>query len=307
MPIGNVTADILIIGGGPAGLTAALYAARSGRKTVVLSGRAPSRLAAGYQVENYPGFLSIDSRDLLEKFREHARHFGAEIVDADAIDFSLDSDPKSAVTRDLLIQAGAVVLATGKPFLKERMIPGEERLLGVGVSYCATCDGPLYRGQRVAAWGDSAEAADDILALDQMGCQVIWIPGEKNVLKTPSRLLEAIAKKNIPIHFKTRIKEIVGQKRFEKILIEKEGREETLEAAAFFVFREGLNSPLLLRAGLKLDHRQCIAVDRSQSTNLEGVFAAGDVTCGGMQIITACGEGGVAAMRAVQYLRRRQT
>ncbi len=306
MPIKSIVTDILIIGGGPAGLTAALYSARAGRKTLVLSGRGASHLAAGYEVENYPGFTSIDSRDLLKKFREHAQRFGAEIIDADALDFSLDSEPKSAVTRDLLIQATAVIIATGKPFLKERMFPGEERLLGLGVSYCATCDGPFYRGQAVAAWGESEEAADDVLALDQMGCRVIWIPGEKNVLKAPSPLLEAIAGKNIPIYFKTKVKRIVGEHRLEHIVIEREGKEERVDLAALFIFRQGLNSPLIARAGLKLDHRQCISVDRSQITNLEGVFAAGDVTCGGMQVVTACAEGAVAAMRAIQYLRRRQ-
>ncbi len=307
MAIKNLTADVLIIGGGPAGLTAALYAARSGRKTIVLAGRGASRLSAGYAVENYPGFLSIDSRELLLKFREHAQHFGAEILNADVMDFSLDADPKYAVTRDLMVQAGTVILATGKPFLKEKMIPGEERFLGFGVSYCATCDGPFYRGQRVGVWGDTEEAADDVLALDQSGCRVTWVPGEKNVLRAPSHLVESIAKRDIPIYFKTKVKEIVGEERLEKVIIEREGREEALEVAAFFIFREVLNSPLLLKAGLNLDHKQCIAVDRSQSTNLEGVFAAGDVTCGGMQIITACGEGGVAAMRAVQYLRKRET
>ncbi len=306
MAIKSVTTDILIIGGGPAGLTAALYAARAGRKTLILSGRGSSHLAAGYDVQNYPGFPSIDSRDLLKKFRDHARLFGAELIDADATDFSLDSTPKSAVTRDLFVQAAAVIIATGKPFLRERMIPGEERLLGTGVSYCTTCDGPFYRGQPVAAWGDSEEAADDVLALDQMGCRPIWIPGEKNVLKAPSRLVEAIADKNIPVYFKTKVKRVEGEERLERIIIEREGKEVALDAAALFIFREGLNSPLLLRAGLKLDHRQCIAVDRSQSTNLEGVFAAGDVTCGGMQVVTACGEGAVAAMRAIQYLRRLQ-
>jgi thioredoxin reductase (NADPH) len=304
MAIKNIAADLLIIGGGPAGLTAALYGARAGLKTVVLEGRGPSRLSIGYQIENYPGFLSIDSRELLDKFRKQAERFGAEIVSADVFDFSLSSDPKYAISRDTMVQAEAVILATGKPFIKERMIPGEENFLGMGVSYCATCDGPLYRGQTVAAWGDSEEAAEDVLALAQMGCKVTWIPGEKDALAAPPDLLEEVRAKNIPVLLRTKVKSIVGEKRLEKIILEKGGGEEPFQLSAFFIFREGLNSPLLLKAGLKLDHKQCLAVDRFQRTNLGGVFAAGDITCGGMQIITACGEGGLAAMQAIQYLRK---
>ena len=306
MAIKNMPVDLLIIGGGPAGLTSALYAARAGLKTVVLEGRGPARLSIGYQIENYPGFLSIDSRELLDRFRKQAEHFGAEIVSADVFDFSLSSVPKYAVTRDMMVQAKAVILATGKPFIKERMIPGEEKFLGMGVSYCATCDGPLYRGQTVAAWGDSEEAAEDVLALAQMGCKVTWIPGEKDALAlaAPVHLLEEVRRKKIPVSLKTKVKAILGEKRLEKISLEKEGGEELFEVSGFFIFREGLNSPLLLKAGIKLDHKQCIAVDRFQRTNLEGVYAAGDITCGGMQIITACGEGGLAAMQAIQYLRK---
>jgi thioredoxin reductase (NADPH) len=305
MGVKSLKTEILIIGGGPAGLTAGLYASRARRKTIILEGKGGSRLSVGYKIENYPGFISIASCELLQKFREHAEHFGSEILSADAIDFNLASDPKYVVTRDMLIEAKAVIIATGKPFTREKMIPGEERLLGMGVSYCSTCDGPLYRGQEVGAFGSSDEAAGDVLALHQMGCQVHWILGETTELKVAHNLLDEIKNKNIPLYLKTRVKEIVGEKRVEKVVFEKDGNEDAIEVSGFFIFREGLTSPLFLKAGLKLDHKQCIAVDRFQQTNLEGVFAAGDVTCGGMQIITAAGEGGLAAMQAVLYIREK--
>ena len=303
MGVKSLKTEILIIGGGPAGLTAGLYASRAGRKTIILEGKGGSRLSVGYKIENYPGFISIDSCELLQKFREHAQHFGAEILSADAIDFNLASDPKYVVTRDLVIEAKAVIIATGKLFTREKMIAGEERLLGMGVSYCSTCDGPFYRGQKICAFGTSDEAAEDVLALHQMGCQVHWILGEVSEIKVSPNLLEDIKKKNIPLYLETRVKEIVGEKRVEKVIIEREGKEAAIEVSGFFVFREGLTSPLFLKAGIKLDHKQCIAVDRFQRTNLEGIFAAGDVTCGGMQIISAAGEGGLAAMQAVLYIR----
>jgi thioredoxin reductase (NADPH) len=123
--------DILIIGAGPAGRTAGLYTARAGKKTVILEGRAASRLSIGYELENYPGFISIDSRELHGKFKEHAQHFGAEIIAGDVIDFNLTFDPKMVTTRDLFIQAKAVILATGKPMAKGKMIPGEEKFIGL--------------------------------------------------------------------------------------------------------------------------------------------------------------------------------
>jgi thioredoxin reductase (NADPH) len=301
----NISTEILIVGGGPAGYTAGLYAARAGRRTVILQGRGTSRLSVGYAIENYPGFISIDSNELLDKFRKQAEHFGAEVVTEDATSFSLSSDPKYVVTRESFLEAKAVVLATGKPVLKEKMIPGEDRLLGAGVSYCATCDGPLYRGLAVAAFGSSDQAAEDTLALHQQGCQVRWIPGEPRRGQVPAGLLAEIEAKKIPVYWQTKVREIVGEKAVEKLVLEKEGREEELKIAAFFIFRESLTSPLFIKTGLKLDHRQCLAVDRFQKTSLEGVFAAGDITCGGMQVVTAAGEGAVAAMQAIIYLRKK--
>jgi thioredoxin reductase (NADPH) len=297
--------EILIVGGGPAGYAAGIYASRAGRKTIILEGRGTSRLSIGYEIENYPGFRSINSRELLEKFRGQATDFGAEIISEDAIDFNFSSEVKYVVTRESLIEAKAVILATGKPVRKEKMIPGEERLLGMGVSYCATCDGPLYRGQEVAVVGRSEEALEDVLALHQIGCRVHWVPGAaKDAVGLPE-LVEEIVRKDIVVHWQAEVREISGDKGVEKIrVVAAEGGEEDLPVSGCFIFRESLTSPLFLKAGLKLDHGQCLAVDRSQKTNIEGVFAAGDIACGGMQVVTAAGEGATAAMQAIVYLRR---
>ncbi len=301
----NYKADVLILGAGPAGLTAAIYAARAGKKTIVLEGeRASSRMAIGWELENFPGTLSIGSVELLEKFRAHAVHFGAEFVQGDTIALSLSTDPKFVSTADAFLEAQAVIVATGKPFARERQIPGEERLVGFGVSYCAVCDGPLYRGRTVAAYGHSEEAVEDVLALEQMGVKVHWITGR---LMEAERLESALAKaeaKGIVVYRGAEIREVAGERNVEKIvLITPEGGKE-LEAAALFIFREVPTGPLFAKAGLALDHKQCVAVDRFQRTNLEGVFAAGDVTCGGLQVVAAAGEGCVAALQALAYLRR---
>ncbi len=302
--ITNITTEILIIGNGPAGLTAGLYAARAGRRTLILEGRAASRLSIGYKLENYPGFISIDSQEFLKKMRNHAEHFGAQIMAGDAINFSLSTDPKYVTTKDAFIEAKAVIIATGRGISKAKMISGEEKFLGTGVSYCATCDGPLFRGQSVVALGNSDEAAEDILVLDGMDCDVRWIPGEEDI-KVSENLLKEINSKGIPFLKKSKIKSIEGDNRVKKIVVETEGTEEELEVSAIFIFREIPSTSLFAKAGVELDHRQCIKVDRQQKTNLEGVFAAGDVTCGGLQIASAVGEGCVAALQAINHVRKK--
>jgi thioredoxin reductase (NADPH) len=304
--IKTIQTEVLVIGGGAAGLSAALYTARAGRDTVVLEGRQSSRLNLGYTVENYPGFISIESTELLGKFKEHAKHVGAKVMDEEALVFSLASDPKFVTSRDKLFEAKAVIIASGKPIATGRMIPGEERLIGVGVSYCSTCDGPLFKGRKVVAVGNSDEAAEDVLALRQLGCDIHWILGDGKEPSVTDELFEEIEKQDIPVYDRSRVKEIKGEGRVESVLFEREGIEQGLDVSGIFVFRESPSAAQFSKAGLELDHKQCVAVDRFQRTNLEGVFAAGDVTCGGMQVVSAAGEGCVAAMQAVKYIRHRK-
>ncbi len=303
MGITSLKTDVLIIGAGPAGLTAGLYVARAGKKALILEGRSGSRLAIPYTLENYPGFRSIDSQELLGRIREQAVSFGAEVMTGDAIAFALDGRPKYVTTKESVIEAGAVILATGKPMPKERLIKGEDRLVGQGVSYCATCDGPLFRGATVAAVGASEEALEDVRALDGMGVKVVWVPGKAGgAADTPeARALEA---KGVVVRREAKVKEVRGQDRVEAAVLETPAGPEVLPVAAVFVFREIPSGPLFEKAGVTLDHKQCVAVDRLQRTNIAGVFAAGDLTCGGLQVVAAAGEGCVAALQALLYLRQ---
>jgi thioredoxin reductase (NADPH) len=300
--IRSLKTDVLIVGAGPAGLTAGLYVARAGKKALILEGRGPSRLGIPYTIENYPGVPSIGSRELLEMFRRQAVSFGAEIVSGDAVAFGLDGSPKYVTTKDAVIEAGAVILATGKPVPKERMIPGEDRLVGQGVSYCATCDGPLFRGATVAAVGHSDEALEDVHALLAVGCRVLWVPGRPGgAADSPAG--RALEEKGVAVRRDARIKEIRGGERVESAVVEAPSGTEVVPVSAVFIFREIPAGPLFERAGIALDHKQCVTVDRFQRTNIPGVFAAGDITCGGLQVVAAAGEGCVAAMQALIHLR----
>ncbi len=303
MAIQSLRTDVLIIGAGPAGLTAGLYVARAGKKALVLEGRGPSRLAIPYTLENYPGVPSIDSAELLAIIRRQAVSFGAEVVSGDAIAFALDGSPKYVTTKEAVIEAGAVILATGKPVPKERMIPGEDRLVGQGVSYCATCDGPLYRGATVAAVGHGEDALEDVRALQSMGCRVLWVPG-KSGGAADSAEGRALEEKGVVVRRGSKIKEIRGAERVEGVLLETPEGPETVPVSGVFVFREIPAGPLFAKAGVSLDQKQCVAVDRFQRTNIAGVFAAGDITCGGLQVVAAAGEGCVAGMQALVYLRK---
>ncbi|HSA96971.1 MAG TPA: FAD-dependent oxidoreductase [Acidobacteriota bacterium] len=304
MPLRSLKTDVLIVGAGPAGLTAGLYVARAGMKALILEGRGPSRLAIPYTLENYPGFPAIASQELLAIFRRQALSFGAEILAGDALAFLLDSDPKYVTTKDAMVEAGAVILATGKPVPKERMIPGEDRLVGQGVSYCATCDGPLYRGAAVAAVGHSEEAAEDVHALAAMGCRVLWVPGKAGGAADGPKA-RALEEQGVAIRRESRVKEIRGADRVESVVVESPpGTAEAIAVSAVFIFREIPAGPLFERAGLIIDPKQCLAVDRFQRTNIAGVFAAGDITCGGLQVVAAAGEGCVAALQALVYLRK---
>lgn len=304
MEIQQITSEVLVIGSGPAGLTAALYCSRSGLKTVVLQGKASSRMFLDYPVENYPGFVSIQSNELLERFRQHALHFGAEIIEADAIDINLSMNPKFVATKSHLLEAKAVIIATGRPSKRKQSIPGEEKFVGLGVSYCATCDGPLYRGKKVLAVGNDDEAAEDVLALRQMGVEVDWISGENKEPEISTEMLNEIKAQNLDLPEKTTLREIMGEDKVEKVILEEAGEEKTQEIAGVFLFKQMPFSSLFNKSGVGIDHRSCIVVDKQQKTNLDGVYAAGDVTCAGMQIVTSAGDGALAAMQAMKFLRQ---
>jgi thioredoxin reductase (NADPH) len=301
--IQQIKTDVLIIGSGPAGLTAGLYCARSGLKVLVLQGKSASRLSLDYLVENYPGFVSIQSGELLDKFRAHARHFGAEFINADAVDVNLSLDPKFVATREHLIEADAVILAMGRMSGKKHVIPGEERFVGTGVSYCATCDGPFFRGRRILAVGNDDEAAEDVLALKQMGVEVRWLTGESKPLQVSEEIAAQLERRGLSAETGPTLSSIQGEGRVEKVVITEDGKEQQLSVDGVFIFRGIPLSSLFSRAGLNFDHKQCLLTDGTQQTNLDGVFAAGDITCGGMQIVTAAGEGARAAMAVLKYLR----
>lgn len=306
MELGKV--DVLIIGSGPAGLTAGIYASWLGLRTVVLeSGLVGGRAWLAPRIENFPGFeFGIKGDELVEKMRLQAMRFHAQINDAEeVIGLDLNVDFKRVVTRKQTYEVDALIIATGTQ-RRKLLVPGETDFLGRGVSYCVTCDGPFFRKATVAIVGNGEEAAIDALFMADLANKVVLVTQQPE-LKIEGTLMDRLKQKeNIEIRI-GEVTRIVGTEIVNSIKIldyTTQGEVET-EVKGIFVSLGGVPMTAIVKnAGIETDKTGCLTVDRQQRTNIEGVFAAGDCTCGGMQVVTAAGEGAMAAMRASAYVRK---
>ncbi|MEN2985265.1 MAG: FAD-dependent oxidoreductase [Thermodesulfovibrionaceae bacterium] len=303
--MGNKLYDLVVIGGGPAGLTAGIYAARANLKTLILDkSKTAGALAYASLIENYPGLEKpISGRELLEKIRKQAISFGAEYKEEQVVGVNLVSEPKEAITIKDSYKAKAIIIATGamgrKPTIK-----GEAELLGRGVSYCAVCDAPFFRGKKVAVAGDSEEAAKEALYLTQFA--------EECYIVTPSSKLKIDERHPIFSNNKVKImtgysiKEIKGADFVTGLLLkDKEGIELLLDVSGVFIYMAG-SQPVtdFLGEVLEVDERGFIVVDNFMQTNISGVFAAGDVATPYLrQVVVACAQGAIAAVSAEKYIR----
>ncbi|MBS7624044.1 MAG: FAD-dependent oxidoreductase [Candidatus Bathyarchaeia archaeon] len=298
--------DVIIIGGGPAGLTAAIYASRMGLKTLVLEGNMPGgRALEAPLIENFPGFPNgISGAELIDRMLKQAEGFGAEIrFPEEVLDIDISETVKTVTTRHGKYHGYSIIIATGTQ-RKKLAVPGETEFLGRGVSYCAVCDAPFFKDRVVAVIGFNNEALEDALYISGFASKVIIVShGEKTAVEE-GLLRRAYEKQNIEF-IDARVKSINGDIYVSSITVV--GQIGTLEIPVNGVFIVLGNVPvtsIVKRAGIIVDERGCIRVDRNQSTNIEGVFAAGDCTCGGMQVATAVGEGAMAALQAYRYIKR---
>ncbi len=298
-----IETDVVIIGAGPAGLTAAIYAVRSGLKSVVLE-----KAGIGGQVtitpivENYPGFTRIAGKVLMEMIAQHAMkytfiHQGEEVIEI------RPNHPFEIVTTRGRYLAKAVILATGATH-RRLNVPGEQRLYGRGVSYCTTCDGYFYKGKRVIMVGGGNSAVTEALHLDSIGARVTLVH-RRDSLRAEKRLQESLFSRKVPILWNSQIKEILGEEVVSAVKIEsiKEGavKEYPIEGVFISIGYEPSNL-LAKKMGLELDKNGYIKVDRHQRTSIPGIYAAGDITGGVKQIVTAVGEGATAALAVFEGL-----
>lgn len=297
--------EVLIIGAGPAGCTAGIYLGRAGRDVIILNGKEPSALELAKEVNNWPGEQSISGKALLEKFQKHADSYDTvTVMNGDVISLMMGMGTNMISTRSANIMADSVIIATGRGVRRE-LIKGEAGLVGYGVSYCALCDGPLYRERDVYLYGDDEEVIEDSLILHQMGCNVRIISKlAMNVL--PPKIKE-IQEAGIEVLDKTEVVEVISDSHgiIQKIIVKSVDGEELkeIELACLFVFTHVPSNTIFKKAGIELDDKGNIAVNDERETNIKGVYAAGDVIGGLFQIVVAVAEGAKAGINASKYVR----
>lgn len=297
--------DVLIIGGGPAGCTAGLYAARAGLRSLLLTGAEPGgQLGTTETVENCPGIGAAGGPELAAAMLENARQAGTEIrmEQAEALDLSARAARTSAGT----YRGKAVIYAAGAA-PRTLDVPGESALRGRGVSFCAACDGPLFRGRDVAVIGGGSSAAAEALALSRI-CRRVWLVHRRDTLRAERRYLDQLeAAENITPVWNAGTEAILGRERVTGLAYRELSTGERRELACEGVFIAVGRKPNteLLRGRLALDRGGYIPAGEDTRTEVPGVFAAGDVRAKPLrQIVTAAADGAVAAHMAAAWLGR---
>ncbi|AGT34607.1 MULTISPECIES: NAD(P)/FAD-dependent oxidoreductase [Thermofilum] len=301
--------DVIIVGAGIAGLTAALYAARQKLSTLVISADLGGQLLLTNEIQNFPGFMSISGLELIRKVEEQAKTYGAEILFDEVTSIAEQENlftVKTASGNEF--QAEAVVLAFGKS-PKEMGVPGEKELKGRGVSYCVICDAPLYRGKKVVLVGWGLHNYENIVRLRDYASKVYWVfPGEKP-LEEEELLNEAMSKGNVELVPFSEPVEVKGDKRVRALVVrnKKTGELKTLEVDGVFVEMGYVTKTDFLKGLVQLNERGEIVVDKMCRTSKPGIFAAGDVSeMPHKQAVIAAGMGACAALSAYAYVMEKR-
>lgn len=301
--------DLIIIGAGAAGLAASVYGVRSGLKTLVLEEKmAGGTTAEAPWVENYLGFQSINGIELAEKMVAHAKTAGVKINEFErVVKMNLASEGKTIETDKGSYDTKTVIVASGSAY-RQLGVPGEKELRGRGVSYCGLCDGPFFKNKRVMVVGGGNSAIVTALYLAHLGSDV-KVAHRRDVFRAEDALARDLkSMKNVEVFWNTEIKEIVGEKMVKKVIMLDKRTSETKELPVDGVFiqvGEDPNSQVAKEAGVTVDEDNYIIVDGLQHTNIEGVYAAGDVANHPVkQVGTAVGQGITAATEAYAFVRR---
>ena len=299
--------DIIIIGSGPAGLSAAIYAQRACLDTIVIekNGISGGQVLNTWEVDNYPGFPGVTGFELSRQFREHANKLGARVVQDEVVQVELSGNVKKVVCEEETYEARCVILASGAHH-RTLEVPGEEELRGAGVSYCATCDGAFFRGRTVAVVGGGDAALEDAIFLARM-CEKVYIVHRRDKLRGAKRLQERLqALGNIEFVWNSETAAIEGNGQVEALRLRqtKTGEERRLDVDGVFI-AVGIAPESELYAGqLELDEQGYIRADESGQTSVPGVFAAGDVRTKALrQILTAASDGANCVASAERYLQ----
>ena len=297
--------DVVIVGGGPGGYTAALYAARSGFSVLVLEKLSPGgQMATTEQIDNYPGFEDgIDGYTLATKMKKGADRFGVETAFAQVEEMELTSNPKKLITSEGEVLGRTVILAMGAS-PRELDVPGEQEMRGHGVAYCAACDGMMYKNKTVVIAGGGNTAAADAILLSKI-CKEVHLVHRRVQLRASRIYIEPLNNSNIIFHWNTRITGVLHEKKVIGAKLEDVNTKEVsyLPCDGIFVAVGRVPDTAILKGQVTLDSHGYIQADETTRTNIPGVFAVGDIRTKPMrQIITAAADGAVASKYAEEFL-----
>jgi len=298
--------DLAIIGGGPAGLTAAIYGGRMGLKTALYEGKGFGGLAGtAPKIENYPGFGSINGLELTEKMRKQAEKWGTTFYFNEVSE--INPKEMTITTYEGDTKAKAIIIATGSKHLTLGL-PNEFELVGNGISYCATCDGPIFRDQVVATVGGGNAAGLEVIYLSGVARKVYLIH-RRHCMRAEACIADEVVSLNnvIPMYNCTIEEAITKDNKLGALKIKNHETGEITKInvnALFIAIGVEPQTELAKKAGIELDKDNCIKVNRKQETNIPGIYAAGDVTGGIRQVATAVGEATTAAMNAYLFIKK---
>ena len=294
--------DLIVIGAGPAGITASVYAARKRINFLVISKDIGGQAAWSGDIENYTGYQFITGPDLTEKFKEHMQKYSVEVKEGeDALSVNKKNSIIQVKTDKAMHEAKTVIIASGKQS-RELNVPGEKEFKNKGLTYCATCDGPLFANKKVAVIGGGNSALDAAIQLIKIAEHVHIINIKDKLTGDPIMQEQVINNDKVTVINSAEVTAILGAKFVNAIKIKKEGKEEKIEVEGVFV-EIGLIPNSQFADEIEKNEQGEIKIDNYNHTNIDGIFAAGDVTdVLEKQIIIAAGEGSKAALSAFRYL-----
>ncbi len=305
----NETYDLVTIGGGPAGASAAVYASRGNLKTLVID-KAPASgtLAITHKIANYPGVPEeLTGMELLLRMQKQAKDFGTTFVKSNVLEVDFTHEVKKLKIPEGEIKAKAVFIAVGAKAPSSKIV-GEETFTGRGVSYCSTCDAAFYKGKKVAVVGDTEEAVSEASALSRHADKIyFFIPAAKLKGDADIAVLEGID--NIEVFWKHRVKEIKGDKKVDALIVQNENKiEKTWDIDGVFLYMAGMKPGTdFLKNAVKRDEEGYVIVDDTLRTNVDGVFAGGDARRTPIkQAVISAADGAIVAMGADQHVNKRK-
>ncbi len=300
--------DLIVIGGGPAGATAALYAGRSNLNVLVIEKPEVGALISAHKIDNYPGFPNgITGKELYETIQKQAQKFGAEFVEDTFLELDIYSHPRVVKASKGNYEGTGIIIATGWPKNNSKKIIGEKEFIGNGVSYCATCDGFFTKGRITSVFGNGHEAVEEALFLTKHAKE-INVFCDKDDLEVEAELKEQLlSNENVKLFTNAKLVEVLGNQYVEKVKVDIAGEIKEMESDFAFLYLGTKSNNELYQGFAKLNDEGYIITDENMACEVEGVWAAGDIRERTVrQVTTAVSDGTLAGIEAIKYVMKKK-